>query len=244
MRKRVSAVLMVLAGVVALLGASARAADPVNPAQLAEARAFLDQYAALSRSQSPEFYDLYSDRATVHARAQGQATEVAFSGRSYKVWGRQLLLAHRIAIDDSEFHEATVQQRGSRTIIRAKRLASSHCFWDLNYQLMLEHESGLLRIVDERFSTDRNSACPLIQERSSNDLHQDVLLGQIPDMRGWHPMSQEEIAQTALRLAEEAAAKHRGSLQPPQPAPALAAAGTPSTPPVDPYSVLITPVER
>jgi hypothetical protein len=243
MRQLGPQVLMALAGIAAL-GASARAADPVSPAQLAEARTFLDQYTALSRSQAPEFYGLYSDRATIHARVQGQMNEVAFSGQSYKAWGQQLLVAHRIAIDISEFHGATVEQRGNRTIIRAKRLALDRCFWDVNYQLTLRRELGFLRIVDERFATDRNSACPPVQEKSSSVVGEDALLGQIPAQRGWRPMSREEIAQMALRLAEEAAAKRRGSMQLPQPALASVEVRASSTVTGDPDPVLITPVER
>ena len=245
MRQFRTRVLIALAGLVALMGASARAADPVNPAQLAEVRAFLDQYAALSRSQSPDFYDLYSDHATVHARIKGQVNEVAFSGRSYKDWSRQLLLAHRIAIDVSEFRDAMIEQRRGRIIIRAKRFADSRCFWDVDYQVALEREANFLKIVDERFTSAPEGVCQARQAASVSELRADVgshsfAVASPP----WRPMTQEEIARSALKLAREVAGSRNDKAAASPIPPIVDVAAVRATRTADPERILITPADN
>ena len=111
----------------AALAVSAPAfARPVSGAALEEARVFLNDYATRAREQSPHFLELYSDRAVV--RAGGHV----FEGRAYKRWVGEALEAGRIALDASQFHQASVARHGSRLVIRARRYAANRCYWDLS----------------------------------------------------------------------------------------------------------------
>jgi hypothetical protein len=82
-----------------------------------------------------------------------------FDGRAFKRWGRELLEAGRISLDSSTFREATVQQRGSRLIIRAKRYSTTNCYWDDGYQMSIEREGASDRIIDERLAANLTSHC-------------------------------------------------------------------------------------
>jgi hypothetical protein len=138
---------------------SAVAAEPVSSLALVEAKTFLDQYRSASHAQSPQFYDLYSDRAVVHAHIQGQDKGVAFQGRAYKQWGRTLLQSGRAALDGSVFRDATVEQRGDRMVIHAKRYSTTRCYWDPTYLVGIEKEGAAYRIVEERLGTNPGARC-------------------------------------------------------------------------------------
>ena len=63
-----------------------------SAAGLRDAQAFLMENAALSQSQSPEFIELYSDRAIIRTRTVGHANDTAFESRAFKAWSRELLM--------------------------------------------------------------------------------------------------------------------------------------------------------
>ena len=144
---------------IALPPFAASATEPVRSVDIVEASAFLEGYRAASEAHSVDFYDLYSDRAVVHVRIQDHERGVAFQGRAFKAWGRQLLTEGRSAPDSSIFHEATVEQRGTRLLIRAKRYSTAKCYWDLSYQVGIEREGTSYRIVDERLTTQPTASC-------------------------------------------------------------------------------------
>ena len=144
---------------IALPPFAASATEPVRSVDIVEASAFLEGYRAASEAHSVDFYDLYSDRAVVHVRIQDHERGVAFQGRAFKAWGRQLLTEGRSAPDSSIFHEATVEQRGTRLLIRAKRYSTAKCYWDLSYQVGIEREGTSFRIVDERLTTQPTASC-------------------------------------------------------------------------------------
>ena len=56
---------------IALQSFPASAAEPVRSVDIVESSAFLEGYRAASEAQSADFYDLYSDRAVIHAHIQG-----------------------------------------------------------------------------------------------------------------------------------------------------------------------------
>lgn len=191
------------------------AGEPVDSLGIVEAQAFLEEYQAASAAQSASFYDLYSDRAVIHARIQGNDQGMAFQGRAFKEWGRELIERHRAAPDASEFHEATVEERGARLIVRAKRYSIKHCYWDLNYRVAIEKEGVSYRIVDEHLTTNPSGLCS-----NSVITPAPTPISVSADSRGrltreqrplWRPLSQDELAQAALRLAAESTTRSMNS---------------------------------
>lgn len=212
--------LTLAAGLIALQSSPTLAAEPVRSVDIVESSAFLEGYRAASEAQGADFYDLYSDRSIVHVRIQDQAQGIAFQGRAFKAWGRQLLQSGRSALDGSIFREATVEQRGSRLLIRAKRYSTTKCYWDPTYQVGIEREGPSYRIVDERLSTNPTAHCvpehavvsalgnttapppeyPL--PPTSNSVRPLDSSG----VASWHPLSQQELADQAMQLAQQMAA--------------------------------------
>jgi hypothetical protein len=206
---------------IALPTFAASATEPVRSVDIVEATAFLEGYRAASEAHNVDFYDLYSDRAVVHVRIQDHERGVAFQGRAFKAWGRQLLTEGRSAPDSSIFHEATVEQRGPRLLIRAKRYSTAKCYWDLSYQVGIEREGTSFRIVDERLTTQPTASCrstPAVINISGNtalvtpsDYTPSVMSGSpraldSESMTQWHPLSQQELADKAMQLAQQLAA--------------------------------------
>lgn len=198
---------------------TATAAEPVRSVEIMESSAFLEGYRTASAAQSADFYDLYSDRALIHVRVQGHAEGMAFQGRAFKTWGRELLRQGRAGPDGSVFHEPTVEQRGGRLLIRAKRYSTTRCYWDLNYQVGIEREGSTYRIVDERLTMQPTAQCAIDHVRSASPSVTTLLpttfsssppvgSGQMtePETTRWHPLSQQELADKAMQLAQQMAA--------------------------------------
>lgn len=202
---------------IALQSLPASAAEPVRSVDIVESSAFLEGYRAASEAQSADFYDLYSDRATIHARIHDHEQGIAFQGRAFKAWGRQLLMEGRAALDGSIFRDATVEQRGSRLLIRAKRYSTTRCYWDPTYRVGIEREGLSYRIVDERLTTNPTAHC--VPEHAVVNAPGSMTLSPPPspaigsvrpfDPQGtasWHPLSQQELADKAMQLAQQMAA--------------------------------------
>jgi hypothetical protein len=200
---------------------AASATEPVRSVDIVEASAFLEGYRVASEAHSPAFYDLYSDRAVVHVRIQDHERGVAFQGRAFKAWGRQLLTEGRSGPDSSIFHEATVEQRGTRLLIRAKRYSTAKCYWDLSYQVGIEREGTSFRIVDERLTTQPTASCHSTRAVVNISGNTALLIPSdytpppmsdslgAPDsehMTPWHPLSQQQLADKAMQLAQQFAA--------------------------------------
>jgi hypothetical protein len=207
--------------VIALPPFAASATEPVRSVDIVEASAFLEGYRVASEAHSVDFYDLYSDRAVVHVRIQDHERGVAFQGRAFKAWGRQLLKEGRSAPDSSIFHEATVEQRGTRLLIRAKRYSTAKCYWDLSYQVGIEREGSSFRIVDERLTTQPTASCRSTRAMinisantalvTPSDYRRPPMSGSpraidSESMTPWHPLSQQELADKAMQLAQQLAA--------------------------------------
>jgi len=210
--------LITVAAVIALQSIRASGAEPVRSMEIVESGAFLVGYQAASEAQSVDFYDLYSDRAVIHIRTQDQDRGIAFQGRAFKAWGRQLLKEGRTGLDASIFRDATVEQRGNRLLIRAKRYCTTRCYWDLTYQVGIEREGLSYRIVDERLTTNPGARCG--PERIAADVSRSMTppmsefsLSPTPggarplDARRaeWRPLSQQELADKAMQLAQQLA---------------------------------------
>jgi hypothetical protein len=192
------------------------AAEPVSSVDIVESSAFLEGYRAASEAQSADFYELYSDRAVVHIRIPDHDQGIAFQGRAFKAWGRQLLVEGRAGPDGSVFRDATVEQRGNRLLIRAKRYSTARCFWDSSYQVGIEREGSTYHIVDERLTMSRTIHCPggttaavaIGMTSPSPDFSvvpaaASVQLLDPPSTLGWHPLSQEQLGDRAMQLAQQ-----------------------------------------
>jgi hypothetical protein len=226
-----------VAAVIALQPFRASGAEPVRSTEIVESGVFLEGYRAASEAQSAEFYDLYSDRAVIHIRTQDQDRGIAFQGRAFKAWGRQLLKEGRGGLDGSIFRDATVEQRGNRLLIRAKRYSTTRCYWDLTYQVGIEREGLSYRVVDERLTTNPAARCgperiaadvsrTMTQPPSEFNLPPTLGRARPLDARSaeWRPVSQQELADKATRLAQQMASA-RASLSIPTDAAATASVG-------------------
>jgi len=205
---------------IALQSLPASAAEPVRSVDIVESSAFLEGYRAASEAQSADFYDLYSDRAIIHARIHNHEQGIAFQGRTFKAWGRQLLMEGRAALDGSIFRDATVEQRGRRLLIRAKRYSTTRCYWDPTYRVGIEREGLSYRIVDERLTTNPTAHCvpeqavvnaPGSMTLLPPEFTPSPAIGSVRpfDSQGtasWHPLSQQELADKAMQLAQQMAA--------------------------------------
>lgn len=212
--------LTLAAGLIALQSNQIFAAEPVRSVDIVESSAFLEGYRAASEAQGADFYDLYSDRAVIHVRIQDQSQGIAFQGRAFKAWGRQLLQSGRSALDGSIFREATVEQRGSRLLIRAKRYSTTKCYWDPTYQVGIEREGPSYRIVDERLTTNPTAHCAAEHavvgasgsttapppEFTLPPTSISVRPLDSSGVAGWRPLSQQELADQAMQLAQQMAA--------------------------------------
>lgn len=197
----------------------ASAAESVRSIDIVEASAFLEQYRGASEAQRTEFYDLYSDRAVVHARVQGREQGVAFQGRAFKGWGRELLKEGKTGLDGSIFRDATVEQRGNRLIVRAKRYSTTRCYWDPAYEVGIEREGAAFRIVDERLTTNPTVLCLSAHNSAGISLSTTyaatdplAVMSGAPSRgadstggREWHPLSEQELADKSMRLAQQLA---------------------------------------
>jgi hypothetical protein len=155
----------------------------------------------------------------IHARIEGKSELLLFQGRAYKDWGRTLLASHRAAPDASEFRGATVETHGTRLVIRAKRYSLAHCFWDLRYAVVLEKEGGSYRIVDERLTTQPDGVCASVVASLKQEPIAPAFEGSVPtrpptELPAWHPLSQDELTEAALKLARETAARTQDLVPP------------------------------
>jgi hypothetical protein len=211
----------------ALEALSVSAAEPVGSVDIVESSAFLEGYRAASEAHSADFYELYSDRAVIHVRIEDHDQGIAFRGRAFKAWGRQLLAEGRAGPDGSVFRDATVEQRGNRLLIRAKRYSTTRCYWDSGYQVGIEREGSTYRIVDERLTMSPTTHCS--EGRTTADVSRGMAAPppefslapspasvrlDPPSTLGWHPLSQEELGERAMQLAQQMLAARAASSSP------------------------------
>ena len=193
------------------------AAEPVRSVDIVESSAFLEGYRTASEAQSADFFELYSDRAVIHVRIPNHDQGIAFQGRAFKAWGRQLLAEGRAGPDASVFRDATVEQRGNRLLIRAQRYSMTRCYWDSGYQVGIEREGSTYRIVDERLTMSPTAQC--MRGRATADASSPMIVPppefslatspatvrplDPPSALDWHPLSQEELGDRAMQLAQQ-----------------------------------------
>jgi hypothetical protein len=201
-----------VAAVIGLQSFRAAGAEPVRPMEIVESGGFLEAYRAAGEAQSTDFYDLYSDRAVIHIRTQDQDRGITFQGRAFKAWGRQLLKEGWTGLDASIFRDATVEQRGSRLLIRAKRYSTTRCYWDLTYQVGIEREGLSYRIVDERLTMNPAARCASVRiavNVSRMTAPTSGGAGALDARRAeWRPLSQPELTEKAMQLAAQWASSH------------------------------------
>ncbi|MCU0895951.1 MAG: hypothetical protein MUC55_00440 [Burkholderiales bacterium] len=143
------------------IGATPTAAAPIAATSLEAARGVLAQYAAQSAAQNVGLLELYSDRALVHTEAP--RTTRVLEGRAYKRAVREALARGEVALDASQFRQATVERRGSRLLVRAQRYAANRCYWDAGYVVALEREGTRWVIVEERLRLHPEARCPQVR---------------------------------------------------------------------------------
>lgn len=189
----------------------------MRPEDIVAASAFLEAYRTASEAQSGEFYDLYSDRAVIRARTEERTPGVAFQGRTFKAWGRQLLRDGRTGLDASIFHHVSVEQHGNRLLIRAQRYSTTRCYWDPQYQVGIEREGTSYRIVDEHLTTHPGATCgiaapamaalqgvPMPAPGLDRPFPASPPRNSVPPMIiPANPSSDEELARQAIELAQQ-----------------------------------------
>lgn len=135
--------------ILALIAHGARAAGQVDSVSIEDAKGVLRQYAELSYLQHSRFVDLYSDRAVVRVRGQGEPAEQRFFGHVYKQQLRDRLQARDMTLDASQFKDVRLERYGKRLVIHANRYAANRCYYDPTYFIALEREGSRWRIVEE-----------------------------------------------------------------------------------------------
>jgi len=162
-------------------------------------------------------------------------------------------------------------------VIHAKRYSTTRCYWDPTYLVGIEKEGAAYRIVEERLGTNPGGRCgasdaasfaPVAAAGSSpvgsgyagmpaSNFSGVTSSANVPGLAAgseFHPMSQQEIADTAMRMAQEIAAQYQpqtsapASVSPPASASTLPlnsrAARPAAIPPAGPPSALwVTPEE-
>lgn len=189
----------ILAGAGLCVGLHAQSA-PVQSTETREATALLESYRSSSVAQTPSLYALYSDRALIHIYNRERALTSVFDGSVYKASSRQLLSQGQLRLEASEFHEASVEKRGERWLIRAQRFSSDRCYWDRDYRIALQREYGRFQIVEEWMTIDPTARCTPVTY-SSDALPSLPGALSAPVLADWSPLSSAEIAATAARLA-------------------------------------------
>ncbi len=209
-----------LAALLTLPALNVAAHTEMDAEGLLEARDFLEGYRTLNAGDE-KFFNLYSDEATLHVNLLGQDHGFVLRGRAYKAWGRENLKSGHLILDASIFRGASVERRGKRLVIHARRYSTTRCYWDEGYRVVIEKQGSEERILDEVVTLNPASHCdPTAVEADTNrfGLTSASSSWNSPSRpnaaatAAWHPLSQEEIAAMALKLAREAAATPTASV--------------------------------
>ena len=156
--------LLISVVVMCSLPKAAAAAATVDPSLVEEAKSLLRRYAELSATQSSLLLDLYSDKATIRLLlAATAATSTLIDGRSFKALMRESMLKGSAEADASNFHQGTVEQRGERLLVRARRYSANRCYWDDAYVVVLVREQSGWVILEETIATQMESRCSASQ---------------------------------------------------------------------------------
>lgn len=214
---------LLLAAALTLLALTMRAAaakTEMDAEGLVEARDFLEGYRTLNAGDE-EFFNLYSDDATLHVHIPGRDHGFVLLGRAYKAWGRENVKSGHLKLDGSIFRGASVERRAERLVIHARRYSTTRCYWDEGYRVVIEKLGSEERILDEEVTLNPAAHCdPTALEADANRVS---VTGAGPSWNSphrptaaataaWQPLSQDEIAAMALKIAREAAATPTASV--------------------------------
>jgi hypothetical protein len=238
MRKASSASIVTLL-FIAWNGKSLAATPGVDVQSLIDARDFLEGYRIADAGDAPLF-DLYSDHALVHIRVQGQPQAFSLQGRAFKQWRQEQARIGQPRLQGSVFQAARVERRGEKLLIRARRYSGTYCYWDEDYRVTIAKEGLNERIVDEHLTLQPTSHCQISPQVQAPNT---ALVTASPSWNSpstpnaavpWRPLSHDEIAAMAIRMARDTAAKTRASAQ--VGAPSSAAPASPDTKPSTPLA--------
>lgn len=128
------------------------------------AKRFLAAYLDYTNTSNINLLTLYSETAKIKVTVttlDRTTTERDFSGHVWKQLMRETWYNGQPSIEPIELHDVTIKSLGVNTLaIAAHRYAMRRCYWDNNYQLVIEKTatSGYL-IVSENLIIDHQNQC-------------------------------------------------------------------------------------
>ena len=217
---------------IALNGEILAATPEVDVQGLMDARDFLEGYRVADAGDA-QLSDLYSDRALVHIRVEGQPQAFSLQGRTFKQWRQEQASMGQLRLQRSVFQAARVERRGELLLIRARRYSATYCYWDDNYRVTIAKEGVNERIVDEHLTLQPGSHCQIgSQDQAPNGASAAAGLSwntpnpaNAANVVPWHPLSHDDIAAMALRMARDTADRSPASAR--AAAPSFAAPASP-----------------
>lgn len=143
--------------------AVAAAAAPAEADSSKAARAFFDNYVALSERFDPAAADLYSDSARIRARRgspSGELRDLELTGKQWKELLVQALPTAKARGDISTFSDVSVSEQTGGVRVAARRYSTLKCRWDEAYFMVVAADAqGLLQIVEEYSEGALQSDC-------------------------------------------------------------------------------------
>ncbi|MDT4292357.1 hypothetical protein RO575_22555 [Methylomonas sp. MO1] len=133
---------------------------------------FLVAYLAHTNTNNINLLTLYSESAKINVTVttlDRATTEKKFSGQVWKQLLRQTWYSGQPSIEPIELHDVMIKSIGGNTLeIAAHRYAMRRCYWDNDYQLVIEKTPvGGYQIVKENLLIDHQNQCQRAEPRRS-----------------------------------------------------------------------------
>ena len=130
----------------------------------AAAKAFFENYVALSDAYDDKVADLYADSAVIRTFRRyphGLERSMELTGSQWKALLVRAMPIARAQADRSTYSNVEVSVSGDKTTIKADRYAERKCYTDTGYYLVIARQpNGEYLIVEEYSETQPQSKCP------------------------------------------------------------------------------------
>lgn len=128
------------------------------------AKRFLAAYLEHTNKTNITLLTLYSDSAKIKvtvATLDRETTERDFSGHLWKQLLRETWYNGQPSVEPIELHDITIKSVGGNALeITAHRYAMRRCYWDNNYQVVIDKAAaGSYQIVSENLLIDHQNQC-------------------------------------------------------------------------------------
>lgn len=128
------------------------------------AKRFLAAYLQHTNKANINLLTLYSESAKISVTVttlDRETTERNFSGHTWKQLLRETWYSGQPSVEPIELHDVTIKSAGGNALeITAHRYAMRRCYWDNNYQVVIEKTAaGGYQIVRENLLIDHQNQC-------------------------------------------------------------------------------------